>query len=161
MQKRSAGLLFYRYFNLHELQVLLVHPGGPFHKSKDAGDWSIPKGELEKNETSFQTAKREFHEETGISAPEGNYKLLTPVQLKSGKIVEAYYLNASPDCTHIQSNMASIEFPYKSGKYIEIPEVDKAEWFNAETAKEKINQGQVPLIKELEEKLNTKKEDLL
>ncbi len=147
MSKQSAGILAYRYIS-NELQVFLVHPGGPFWAKKDGGAWSIPKGEYPDDEEPLTAAKREFHEETGQSI-DGNFIRLNPVKLKSGKIIHCWAVEGDVDADNIASNIFTIEWPYKSGKFIEIPEVDKAAWFDVETAKEKINIAQAAFVEEL------------
>ena len=134
------------------VEVLLVHPGGPYWQNKETGVWSIPKGEFDETELPLEAAKREFKEETGIIAT-GEFEELTPVKLKSGKTVFAWALNGNADAEHITSNMIIIEWPPKSGKQIEIPEVDKAAWFPLVLAREKINAGQIPLLEQLGIKL--------
>jgi len=148
MAKQSAGILVYR-FTEQKLQVLLVHPGGPFWKKKDAGAWSIPKGEFLKNEDALLAAKREFLEETGQTI-DGDFIKLKPVKLNSGKTVHAWAVLGNLDETNIVSNTFPFEWPPKSGKMIDIPEVDRAEWFAPDVAKVKINPAQAPLIDELE-----------
>ena len=147
MSKKSAGILLYRIKN-KILEVLLVHPGGPFWLKKDEGAWTIPKGELNDNEEPFDAAIREMKEETGIIL-KGNFIELTPVKQKGGKLVYAWAKEQDVDPSEIKSNEFEIEWPPKSGKKRSFPEIDKADWFNIKTAKEKINSGQVPLIEEL------------
>jgi predicted NUDIX family NTP pyrophosphohydrolase len=149
--KTSAGILLYR-FNNKVLEVFIVHPGGPFWKKKDTGAWSIPKGECTEDEDPLRAAQREFKEETGIEVS-GNFTALTPVKLKSGKLIHAWALEKDVDHTRIISNHFPLEWPPKSGKTIEVPEVDKAAWFTIAEAKEKINPGQLPLIDELINKI--------
>ncbi len=147
MAKRSAGILAYRYHQSN-IQVLLVHPGGPFFAKKDVGVWSIPKGEYEDDEDPLAAAQREFMEEVGIPVA-GDFRPLTPVKLKSGKVVTAWAVEADLDLAGFVSNTFEMEWPPKSGRMIEIPEVDKAEWMDIATARQKINAGQVPLLTEL------------
>ena len=149
--KTSAGILLYR-FNKKNIEVFLVHPGGPFWKNKDEGAWSVPKGEYEKDEDPLKAAIREFKEETGISI-EGDFISLKPVKLKSGKLVKAWALEKDIDATAVKSNTFLLEWPPRSGKKIEVPEVDKAEWFTIPEAKKKINAGQLPLLDELTAKV--------
>ena len=149
--KTSAGILLYRFTN-KVLEVFLVHPGGPFWKNKDVGAWSIPKGEFTESEDPLKAAQREFKEETSIEVS-GNFIALTPVKLKSGKLVYAWALEKDVDHTRITSNHFPLEWPPKSGKMIEVPEVDEAGWFTIKEAKEKINPGQLPLIDELIKKI--------
>lgn len=131
-----------------KIEVLLAHPGGPFWKKKDVGAWSIPKGEYKEDEEPLAAAIREFREETGLEVG-GEFIELTPVKQKSGKIVRAWALEGDPDISGFVSNKFSIEWPPKSGKTVEFPEVDKWEWFGVEKAREKILEGQVGLVDEL------------
>lgn len=147
MKAQSAGILVYR-FRDQSLEVLLVHPGGPFFANKDVGVWSIPKGELEENEDALTAARREFEEETSLVLS-GTFREMTPVKQKSGKIVHAWAIECDLETTGFASNIFSLEWPPRSGKFIDIPEVDKAEWMDIATARQKINVGQVPLLNEL------------
>ena len=147
MQKKSAGILLYRLKD-SELEVLLVHPGGPFWSKKDIGAWSIPKGEFTEGEEPLEAAKREFKEETGVEIS-GEFLPLSPVKLKSGKVVYAFAIENEFDICKLKSNTFKIEWPPKSGKEKEFPEIDKAEWMNIATAIQKINASQIPLIEEL------------
>ncbi len=148
MAKQSAGLLMYR-FAAGLAEVLLVHPGGPYWAKKDDGAWSIPKGEIEEGEASFDAARREFEEETGLH-PEGRFRPLNPVRLKSGKIVYAWAFEGDWDSRSLRSSTFTMEWPPRSGKEQEFPEVDRAGWFPIEMAKEKIQGGQLGLLEELE-----------
>ncbi|RYY58778.1 MAG: NUDIX domain-containing protein [Chitinophagaceae bacterium] len=145
--KQSAGILAYR-IRAHQPEYFLVHPGGPFWKNKDAGAWSIPKGEFHDGEEAVMAARREFEEETGVPVT-GNLKKLQAVKLKSGKWIYAFAVRMNVNENAITSNEFDFEWPPKSGKTIRIPEVDKAGWFPLEEARIKINQGQVPLLVEL------------
>jgi predicted NUDIX family NTP pyrophosphohydrolase len=148
MPKHSAGILAYR-IHQQQLQVLLVHPGGPFYAKKDAGVWSIPKGEYEKDtEDALVVAKREFEEETGNAISAKNF-VLTDVKLKSGKIISAWAVETDFDQCYISSNSFEMEWPPKSGRMQSFPEVDKAQWFPVDDAKQKIHPAQLPLINEL------------
>src|SRR6185436_11832232 len=147
MARQSAGILLYRLKN-HGPEVFLVHPGGPFWGKKDAGVWSIPKGEMEEEEEALKVAFREFKEETG-SELEGDFTPLQPIKQKSGKIVYAWTGEGDVDENKIISNNFEIEWPPKSGKMKSFPEVDRAGWFQLNEAREKINPGQVPLLEEL------------
>ena len=149
--RKSAGILLYRRTGL-EIEYFLVHPGGPFWKNKDIGAWSIPKGEFEEDEDPLKAAKREFEEETGV-AVNGKFVALQPVKQKSGKMVYAWASESDLDHTIIRSNTFPIEWPPRSGKYIEIPEVDKGGWFTYETAKQKMIPGQAPILDELHQML--------
>jgi predicted NUDIX family NTP pyrophosphohydrolase len=148
MLKQSAGILLYRMTD-KQLQVFLVHPGGPFFRKKDEGAWSIPKGEYVDGEDPLAAAQREFEEETGQTIS-GNFVKLQPVKQKSGKVVQAWALEGDIDHDAIKSNLFEIEWPPKSGKKVSFPEIDRAGWFTIEIAKQKIIPGQVALIEELE-----------
>jgi predicted NUDIX family NTP pyrophosphohydrolase len=151
MAKKSAGLLLYREISGH-LEVLLVHPGGPFWAKKDEGAWSIPKGEFEDNEDPFSAAKREFAEETGLS-PDGEAIPLQPVRQPSGKLIYAWAMRREVDPAQFRSNTFSMEWPPKSGRYQEFPEIDRAAWFTIEAARHKIVKGQAPFLDQLQCKL--------
>ena len=151
MPKQSAGILLFRVVDRH-LQVFLVHPGGPFFISKDNGSWSVPKGEFLDNENALDAAKREFMEETGQPI-EGKFIPLTPIQQKGGKKVFAWAVEGDIDHETITSNVFEIEWPPRSGKIKTFPEIDRAAWFDIDTAKLKINPAQVGLIEELVTKL--------
>lgn len=148
MAKKSAGILAYRLVN-GTLEVLLVHPGGPFFIKKDLGVWSVPKGEYEHPDDPLQAAIREFEEETGNALTADKFIELTPVKLKSGKVISAWAVETDFDQCFIRSNEFELEWPPRSGKKIMVPEVDKAEWFTAEEAKTKVNPAQTALIEEL------------
>ncbi len=147
MPKHSAGLLIYR--RRHEaLEVFLVHPGGPFWQNKDLGAWSIPKGEFEPTEDPLTVAKRELLEETGLKV-DGPFTPLTPIKQRGGKIVHAWAVAADFEVGDVVSNTFSMEWPPRSGKMREFPEVDRAEWFDFKTAEEKIIQAQREFLSEL------------
>ena len=145
---QSAGILLYRLNSEKQTEVFLVHPGGPFWAKKDEGAWGIPKGEFA-NEDPLAAAKREFMEETGFELPGGRIMELAPVKLKSGKVVHAWAVEGDIDAAAIKSNFFELEWPPKSGKFINIPEVDKGGWFTISKAKEKINTGQIALLDQL------------
>lgn len=151
--KISAGILLYRLVN-KELQVFLVHPGGPFWKHKDEGAWSIPKGETEGEADLLAIARKEFQEETG-TAIDGDFTSLQPVKLKSGKRIYAFAMVGDIDADAIQSNTFPLEWPPRSGKTIEVPEVDRAAWFTIAEARKKINPAQVALLDEILRMNNT------
>lgn len=151
MIKKSAGILLYRFKNL-TLQIFLVHPGGPFWSKKDTGAWSIPKGEFNGEEEPKEAAKREFKEETGKEVTV-DLITLTPRKQKSGKIIHAFAGNQDLDELKIKSNTFTIEWPPRSGKMTEFPEIDKGAWFDVPTAKEKINGSQIVFIDELLRKI--------
>ena len=153
MNKKSAGILAYRK-NVSGLEVFLMHPGGPFWKNKDLGAWSIPKGEIADNEDEKEAAKREFEEETGMKI-NADLIPLKPIRQKNGKTVMAWAVNQDIDPSKIVSNLFEIEWPPKSGKHQQFPEMDRAEWFSVSDAREKIIAGQAALIDELEEILRT------
>jgi predicted NUDIX family NTP pyrophosphohydrolase len=140
VSKQSAGILAYRAGE-NGVEVLLVHPGGPFWRNKDAGAWSIPKGLFASDEDPLEAAKREFAEETGY-ALDGAFLPLGEMRQPSGKIVHAWAVAAEIDVTQIKSNTFEMEWPPKSGKSQEFPEIDKGAWFPIEAAGEKIVKGQ-------------------
>ncbi|WP_448103893.1 NUDIX domain-containing protein [Pedobacter panaciterrae] len=147
MSKHSAGILLYRIKN-KEPEVLLVHPGGPFFRNKDKGWWTVPKGELLPDEDTLQAALREFNEETGY-LPHGDFKALKPVVQKGGKIVNCWAVSGDLDADNITCNTFPLEWPPKSGKIVDFPEVDQARWFSLTQAEEFINQQQCEFLKEL------------
>jgi predicted NUDIX family NTP pyrophosphohydrolase len=149
--RKSAGLLLYRKVEML-IEVFLVHPGGPFWKGKDAGAWSIPKGEFSADEDPLAAAQREFKEETGQEV-NGVFIELKNIQQQGGKLVYAWAVEADVDAGNIVSNTFKLEYPYKSGKWITVPEVDKAAWFGVEEAKEKINPAQAAFIDDLVKKI--------
>ena len=160
MVKTSAGLLMYNLEN-NELKFFLIHPGGPFWKNKDLGAWSIPKGEKDNEaEGLLDVARREFNEETGISSPNDNshYIELGKIKQKSGKIVYALAFKGNFSGKLNCTSFIDIEWPTKSGKFIKIPEVDKAEMLNINEAKKKINSCQAELIDRLIEIIGFKNE---
>ena len=150
---RSAGIVLYRRGPGDGLEVLLVHPGGPLWANRDAGAWSIPKGEYADGEDPLAAARREFEEELGSAPPAGAAADLGEIRQKSGKRVRGWALAGDLDATGITSNTFELEWPPRSGRRVEIPEVDRAEWFGLDAAREKINPGQVPLLDRLEELL--------
>jgi predicted NUDIX family NTP pyrophosphohydrolase len=147
---RSAGILLHRRRN-GALEVLLVHPGGPFWARRDVGAWSVPKGEYEPAEDALAAARREFAEELGASPPDGPVHDLGEVRQKSGKLVRVWALEGDLDVSQVTSNTFELEWPPRSGKTIEVPEVDRAEWFVLPVAREKINPAQVALLERLSE----------
>jgi predicted NUDIX family NTP pyrophosphohydrolase len=149
MIKKSAGILLYRRVQ-GQIEVFLVHPGGPFWYAKDDGVWSIPKGEFSEMEIPFEAAKREFHEETGF-AVNGEFHPLNPLKQSSGKIVYAWAVEGNVNNLAIESNTFSIEWPPSSGKKQAFPEVDRAGWFSLDIARQKILKGQVPFLDQIEQ----------
>ncbi len=152
MAKLSAGFLMYRFVD-GELQVLLAHPGGPFFRNKDEGVWSIPKGEPETGEDLLAAARREFAEETSLT-PQEPFIPLSPIQQKGGKVVHAWAFVGDCDPNSFSSNTFQMEWPPKSGRQMDFPEMDKADFFPIEAAKHKINPAQVPLLEELSALVN-------
>jgi predicted NUDIX family NTP pyrophosphohydrolase len=137
MPKLSAGILVYRFRN-KAIEVFLCHPGGPFYKNKDNAVWTIPKGEFDDKEEPFIAAKREFKEETGQEI-EGNFVAMRPIKYKDGrKIVYVWAVEGNINATKIKSNTFPLEWPPKSGKFLDVPEVDKGDWFTIEVARQKI-----------------------
>ena len=153
--RKSAGLLVYRRKEM-AIEVFLVHPGGPFWKGKEQGAWSIPKGEFSEAEDPLTAALREFRVETGQEVS-GQLIPLTTVQQKGGKQVMAWAVEGEPDADAIVSNTFRQEYPYKSGKWITVPEVDKAAWFGVDEARSKINPAQAAFVDELVLKLKNEK----
>ena len=145
---RSAGILLHRKA-AGELEVLLVHPGGPFWAGRDEGAWSIPKGEYAAGEEPLAAARREFEEELGSAPPDGPAEDLGEIRQKAGKVVRAFAIAGDLDTAHITSNTFQLEWPPRSGRMIEVPEVDRAEWFRLSEAGKKINPAQAELLRRL------------
>ncbi|HEX6094887.1 MAG TPA: NUDIX domain-containing protein [Thermoanaerobaculia bacterium] len=146
-KKTSAGILLYRR-RAGGIEVFLVHPGGPFWARKDLGAWSLPKGELADGEDPLEAAKREFVEETGFTV-EGDFRPLQPLRQPSGKTILAWAVEGDCDPADLRSNTFEMEWPPKSGKRAQFPEVDRGAWFSLEEARERINKGQAPFLDEL------------
>lgn len=140
MPKRSAGLLMYRLRN-QGTEVFLVHPGGPFWAKKDLGAWSIPKGEYGPDDDPLSAAKREFEEETCLT-PEGTFVALGEQKQAGGKIVTAWAVEGDCEPSKLKSNTFSLEWPPRSGRMVDFPEVDRWEWFSMEDARKRILHGQ-------------------
>jgi len=151
MAKTSAGLILYR-MQSGKLEVLLVHPGGPFWNKKDEGAWFVPKGELNVGEEPLVGAKREFEEETGLK-PEGEFLALGSVKQKSGKTIVAWAFEGDCDPSSIKSNTFAIEWPPKSGRQQEFPEIDRAGFFTVPQAKAKMHPVEYPLVLRLHQLL--------
>ncbi len=147
MTKRSAGLLMYRRRG-NELEVFLVHPGGPYWAKKDSGAWSIPKGEYTDEEEALAAAKREFEEETGFPV-DGELLALGQVKQAGGKIVTAWAFEGDCVAADLKSNTFSMEWPPRSGRQREYPEVDRGDWFSIPEASEKLMAGQLPFLDRL------------
>jgi predicted NUDIX family NTP pyrophosphohydrolase len=145
--KRSAGILLYR--RTPELEVLLVHPGGPFWAKKDEGAWSIPKGEHDEGEDAQACALREFTEETGSAPSPGELDDLGAIKQKAGKVVQAWALEGDLDARTVRSNTFSMQWPPRSGRMQEFPEVDRAEWFDLDAARQRINPAQAAFLDRL------------
>lgn len=153
--KRSAGMLLYRQPGGGALEVLLVHPGGPFWAKKDLGAWTIPKGEIDEGEDAQAAARRELAEETGLEV-EGELIALAPIRQKGGKTVHAWAAEADCDPSAIRSNTFSMEWPPKSGRQQQFPEIDRAGWFTIDQARAKILPAQAPLLDDLIHNLRRK-----
>lgn len=147
--KKTAGILLYRWQN-SALEVFLIHPGGPFWAKKDAAAWSVPKGEIDPGEEPLSAAKREFYEETGCSAA-GDFIALATLKQPGGKLITVWAVQGDCDPQTVKSNTFTIEWPPRSGKRAEFPEVDRADWFTLEVAKEKIIKGQMGFLLALEQ----------
>jgi predicted NUDIX family NTP pyrophosphohydrolase len=147
MAKRSAGVLLYRYAK-KGVEVFLVHPGGPFWAKKDEGAWSIPKGEIDGDEDAASAARREFEEETGV-ALSGKLSSLGVFKQPSGKLVEAFALEGDIEPSRVKSNFCRIEWPPRTGRMIDIPEIDRAGWFPPREAMVRIVKGQRPIVEAL------------
>lgn len=147
MAARSAGILLFRRA-ASGIEVLLVHPGGPFWAKKDAGAWSIPKGEFGGDETAEAAARREFQEELGI-APDGELLPLGEIRQKAGKVVIAFAAEGDLDVAAVRSNSFLMEWPPRSGRMQSFPEIDRAAWFDLDVARDRINPAQAPLLERL------------
>jgi len=154
MEKKSAGILLFKKLN-NEYHFLLVHPGGPLWAKRDLQSWSIPKGEFDDDEDPLLAAKREFREETGFTVT-GDFIELDHVRQRSGKIVFPWAVEGDIDISKIRSNDFELEWPPKSGEKKYYPEIDRGEWFPFEVAKEKIIQGQLSVLEQLNRMLNEK-----
>jgi predicted NUDIX family NTP pyrophosphohydrolase len=147
MAKVSSGILLFRKQS-SSIEILLVHPGGPFFAKKDEGSWTIPKGELIDDEEPLSAAIREFEEETGYK-PAGDFIELPAIKQKGGKIVQCWAVTGDLDPATITSNTFEMEWPPRSGKKKSFPEIDKAAWFSIDTARQKINERQIDFIDKL------------
>jgi predicted NUDIX family NTP pyrophosphohydrolase len=150
--KHSAGLLMYRRLPGGPVEVLLAHPGGPYWRSKDAGAWTLPKGEFEEGEDGLACAMREFREETGC-APKPPFAALGEIRQKSGKRVSAWSFEGDLDPAYLESNTFEMEWPPRSGRLREFPEVDRVAWYGLAEARDKLLPAQVPFIDRLVEVL--------
>jgi Predicted NTP pyrophosphohydrolase len=150
-KKLSAGILLYRLRG-GGIEVFLVHPGGPFWAKRDEGVWSIPKGEYEPGADSLTAAKREFHEETGFDV-DGTFHPLTALKQPSGKVISAWAVEGDVDAATMRSNTFALEWPPKSGRTQEFPEVDRGAWFDLPTAQLKLHPGQRDFLDQLRQLL--------
>jgi predicted NUDIX family NTP pyrophosphohydrolase len=154
MPKKSAGLLLYRENHGDgAIEVLIGHMGGPFWAKKDDAAWSIPKGEFEQGEEPFDVARREFEEELGSPPPEAEYEWLGSFRQPNGKEVSVWTASSDFDASDTSGNMVPVEWPPRSGKIIEVPEIDRAAWVEIDTARRRVVRGQVPMLDALEKRL--------
>ena len=147
MTRQSAGLVLHRTRN-DTLEIFLVHPGGPLWRNKDAGAWSIPKGEFVDGEDALAVARREFEEETGARI-DGDFVALAPIRQRGGKIVHAWAVKGDIALDGLASNAFTMEWPPRSGRMQSFPEVDRYGWFSLDEARAKINEAQRALLDEL------------
>jgi len=153
LARRSAGLLLYRRSATGQIEVLLAHPGGPLWTKRDAGAWTVPKGEIEEGEEPLAVAYREFEEEVGHAAPEAPPVTLGEIRQKGGKVVVAWGVEGDLDPATATSNTFPLEWPPRSGRWITIPEIDRVEWFTPDEARRRLKDTQVPLVDRLLEHL--------
>jgi predicted NUDIX family NTP pyrophosphohydrolase len=156
MTAKSAGLLVYRRTDQGVVEVLIAHPGGPFWAGKDVGAWTVPKGEYDPGDDPLAAAYREFREETGFDAPAGAPASLGELRQPGGKLVTVWALEGDLDAAQVSSNTFELEWPPRSGKVREFPEVDRLEWDSVSRARTKLLKGQVPFLDRLMEGLVTK-----
>jgi predicted NUDIX family NTP pyrophosphohydrolase len=147
--RRSAGLLLYRRVADGGVEVLLAHPGGPIWAKRDEGVWTVPKGEFHDDEEAWAVAQREFEEETGHPAPDGDPIELGEIRQKGGKLVEAWALEGDLDPAAAHSNTFPMEWPPRSGRWITVPEIDRVDWFSPAEARRRIKDTQIPFIDRL------------
>jgi len=152
MPKSSAGLLLFRRRG-DGVEILLAHPGGPMWAKRDAGAWSVPKGEIEGGDEALAVARREFEEETGQKPPAGECLPLGEVRQKSGKVVLAWACEGDLDPATAESNTFPLEWPPGSGNWVDTPEVDRVEWFSPDEARRRLNPAQAPFVDRLLERL--------
>ena len=147
--RRSAGILLYRR-GPAGVEVLLAHPGGPIWAKRDAGVWTVPKGEIETGEEAWDVARREFAEETGHPPPDGPAIDLGEIRQKGGKLVVAWALEGDLDPVTAQSNTFPFQWPPRSGRWITVPEIDRVEWFAPDEARNRLKETQIPFVDRLE-----------
>lgn len=158
MKKHSAGLIIFRRTG-NEPEALLAHMGAPWWVKKDTGAWSVPKGEIDEGEDPLETAKREFGEELSLSIPEGKFIDLGTIEQHNNKTVQAWAIEGNVDAGNIKSNTFKTEWPPRSGKVQEFPEIDRAAWFNLADASQKVVRGQGELFQRLAQHLGVKIDD--
>jgi predicted NUDIX family NTP pyrophosphohydrolase len=146
VERHSAGLLLFRKASDTSIEVMIAHMGGPFWANRDSGGWSIPKGEYEPGEEPLVAARREFLEELGSEVPPADFIDLGEVRQSSGKRIRAWAVEADLDVSHITSNPFEMEWPRGSGRMERFPEIDRAAWFDLDTARAKLVNGQVPFV---------------
>jgi predicted NUDIX family NTP pyrophosphohydrolase len=151
MPSASAGLLMYRHAPAGALELFLVHPGGPLWKNRDDGAWTIPKGLIDDGEEPLAAACREFQEETSLT-PHGPYLPLGTIRQKAGKLIHAWAFAGDADPARIVSNTTRVELPRGSGRWLTVPEIDRAAWFDPETARQKLNPAQAEIVDRLIDK---------
>jgi len=149
MPRRSAGILLYRRTPTGSVEVLLAHPGGPIWERRDTGAWTLPKGEYEPGEEAEAVARREFEEETGHPAPDGPAIDLGEIRQKGGKIVAAWAIEGDLDPALASSNTFPLEWPPRSGRWIDVPEIDRVAWFSPDDARTRLKETQVRLVERL------------
>jgi predicted NUDIX family NTP pyrophosphohydrolase len=157
MSKRSAGIALFRR-RAGSLELFLVHFGGPFWAKKDRGGWSFPKGEYAESEDALAAARREFQEETGFTV-DGAFVKLDPIKQSGGKVIHLWAVEGDCDAAAIRSNTFTLELPRGSGKRVEFPEVDRADWFSPPVAREKLVAGQVGFVRQLCDLLGVPEDD--
>ena len=157
--RRSAGLLLYRRTPDGGVEVLLAHPGGPIWAKRDDDVWTVPKGEFQEGEPAWAVARREFEEETGHPAPDGEPIVLGEIRQKGGKLVEAWALEGDLDPATAHSNTFPFQWPPRSGRWITIPEIDRVGWFAPDEARRRIKDTQIPFIDRLLEALRAPTSD--
>jgi len=152
MAKLSSGLLLYRHVG-DEIQVLIAHPGGPIWSRRDLGAWSLPKGAIDAGEVPLEAARREFHEETGHEAPDGEVLDLGVVRMRSGKVVHGFAIEGDLDPAHLRSMRVDVEWPPRTGRLLNVPGIDRVLWANPAEARRRLNPAQASFVDRLLETL--------